>query len=84
MLCLSGSNGFIFFSSEPFLKLDCNCVSSFISTNNLCYFQEEYIDGENIGVLECGHDFHTHCIKQWLMQKNLCPICKTTGLGSRE
>ncbi|KAK9942058.1 hypothetical protein M0R45_007747 [Rubus argutus] len=28
----------------------------------------------------CGHDFHTNCIKQWLMQKNLCPICKTPAL----
>lgn len=45
------------------------------------YFQEEYGDGEDIGTLECGHDFHYGCIKQWLMHKNLCPICKTTALG---
>ncbi|XP_011069666.1 probable E3 ubiquitin-protein ligase RHG1A isoform X2 [Sesamum indicum] len=42
--------------------------------------REEYNDGEDLGMLECGHDFHTDCIKQWLTQKNLCPICKTTGL----
>ncbi|KAK4381645.1 putative E3 ubiquitin-protein ligase RHG1A [Sesamum angolense] len=42
--------------------------------------REEYNDGEDLGTLECGHDFHTDCIKQWLTQKNLCPICKTTGL----
>ncbi|KAK6116257.1 hypothetical protein DH2020_049999 [Rehmannia glutinosa] len=42
--------------------------------------REEYNDGEDLGTLECGHDFHRDCIKQWLMQKNLCPICKTTGL----
>ncbi|KAH9695470.1 E3 ubiquitin-protein ligase MBR1 [Citrus sinensis] len=45
-----------------------------------CICQEEYTDGDNLGILDCGHDFHTNCIKQWLMQKNLCPICKTTGL----
>ncbi|KAJ7946069.1 E3 ubiquitin-protein ligase MBR2 [Quillaja saponaria] len=45
-----------------------------------CICQEEYADGENLGSLDCGHDFHTNCIKQWLMQKNLCPICKTTAL----
>ncbi|KAE8683332.1 RING/U-box superfamily protein, putative isoform 2 [Hibiscus syriacus] len=45
-----------------------------------CVCQEEYNDGEDIGTLECGHDFHADCIKQWLMHKNLCPICKTTGL----
>ncbi|GMH13822.1 hypothetical protein Nepgr_015663 [Nepenthes gracilis] len=46
-----------------------------------CICREEYIDGEDIGTLDCGHDFHTDCIKQWLAQKNLCPICKTTALA---
>ncbi|KAJ8561364.1 hypothetical protein K7X08_027554 [Anisodus acutangulus] len=45
-----------------------------------CICREEYNDGDDLGTLECGHDFHTDCIKQWLMQKNLCPVCKTTGL----
>ncbi|KAF3655567.1 putative serine/threonine-protein kinase-like [Capsicum annuum] len=45
-----------------------------------CICREEYSDGDGLGTLECGHDFHTDCIKQWLMQKNLCPVCKTTGL----
>ncbi|XP_039033001.1 probable E3 ubiquitin-protein ligase RHG1A [Hibiscus syriacus] len=45
-----------------------------------CICQEEYNDGENFATLKCGHNFHADCIKQWLMQKNLCPICKTTGL----
>ncbi|KAH7575268.1 hypothetical protein JRO89_XS02G0072800 [Xanthoceras sorbifolium] len=47
-----------------------------------CVCQEEYADGDDLGTLDCGHDFHTDCIKQWLMQKNLCPICKTTALPS--
>lgn len=42
--------------------------------------QEEYMGGDDIGKLDCGHEFHTHCIKQWLTVKNLCPICKMTGL----
>ncbi|KAK9044300.1 hypothetical protein V6N11_072612 [Hibiscus sabdariffa] len=45
-----------------------------------CICQEEYADGDDTGILDCGHDFHTNCIKQWLMLKNLCPVCKTTGL----
>ncbi|KAJ0966449.1 hypothetical protein J5N97_027587 [Dioscorea zingiberensis] len=45
-----------------------------------CICQEEYVEGEDLGTLDCGHDFHTGCIKHWLMCKNLCPICKTTGL----
>ncbi|XP_010263495.1 PREDICTED: E3 ubiquitin-protein ligase MBR2-like isoform X3 [Nelumbo nucifera] len=47
-----------------------------------CICQEEYVGGEDLGTLDCGHDFHTACIKQWLMHKNLCPICKTTALGT--
>jgi len=42
--------------------------------------QEEYVEEDDVGRLDCGHDFHPACIKQWLMMKNLCPICKTTGL----
>ncbi|XP_057963642.1 E3 ubiquitin-protein ligase MBR2-like [Malania oleifera] len=45
-----------------------------------CICQEEYAAGDDLGTLVCGHDFHTNCIKQWLMLKNLCPICKTTAL----
>ncbi|XP_042498217.1 probable E3 ubiquitin-protein ligase RHG1A [Macadamia integrifolia] len=45
-----------------------------------CICQEEYVDGEDMGTLDCGHDFHSGCIKQWLMHKNMCPICKTTAL----
>ncbi|VVA92731.1 unnamed protein product [Arabis nemorensis] len=49
-----------------------------------CVCQEEYKEGEEMGMLECGHDFHSHCIKEWLKRKNLCPICKTTGLNTTE
>lgn len=45
-----------------------------------CICQEEYRAGDDIGTLNCGHEFHTNCIKQWLTMKNLCPICKTTAL----
>nr|AGN92477.1 ring-finger protein 1 [Echinochloa crus-galli] len=51
--------------------------------NDACIIcQDEYEDKEHIGTLECGHKFHVTCIKQWLMMKNLCPICKTTALSS--
>ncbi|XP_061364073.1 probable E3 ubiquitin-protein ligase RHG1A [Gastrolobium bilobum] len=47
-----------------------------------CVCQEEYNVGDDIGSLDCGHDYHTECIIQWLMHKNLCPVCKTTGLAT--
>lgn len=49
-----------------------------------CICQEEYNEGEELGMLECEHGFHSQCIKKWLKQKNLCPICKTTGLNTVE
>jgi hypothetical protein len=50
--------------------------------NHVMHVQEEYKNEDDIGSLDCGHDYHTDCIKQWLMHKNLCPICKTTGLAT--
>ncbi|CAN8287602.1 unnamed protein product [Cochlearia groenlandica] len=47
-----------------------------------CVCQEDYTEGEDMGKLECGHEFHSQCIKEWLKQKNICPICKTTGLNT--
>ncbi|KAA8541291.1 hypothetical protein F0562_025254 [Nyssa sinensis] len=43
--------------------------------------QEEYEADDDTGKLECGHFYHTHCIKQWLAQKNTCPICKTSAVA---
>ncbi|XP_074568226.1 uncharacterized protein LOC141824793 [Curcuma longa] len=37
---------------------------------------EEYKDNDNLGRLECGHDFHVCCISKWLRMKNVCPICR--------
>ncbi|KAK3019102.1 hypothetical protein RJ639_002712 [Escallonia herrerae] len=40
--------------------------------------QEEYEADDEMGKLDCGHFYHMQCIKQWLGQKNACPICKTS------
>ncbi|XP_038999928.1 E3 ubiquitin-protein ligase MBR2-like [Hibiscus syriacus] len=50
-------------------------------TEQCCICQEDYANGEELGKLDCGHDFHFNCIKQWLVQKNLCPVCKKTALA---
>ncbi|GMN30191.1 hypothetical protein TIFTF001_002729 [Ficus carica] len=50
------------------------------STDHRDELQEEYGEGEQIAGLECGHEFHYNCIKQWLIQNNSCPICKRIGL----
>lgn len=49
---------------------------------NCIVCQVEYEENESIGTLECGHRFHADCIKQWLLVKNLCPICKKPALST--
>ncbi|XP_020684983.1 probable E3 ubiquitin-protein ligase HIP1 isoform X1 [Dendrobium catenatum] len=44
---------------------------------------EEYKEGQSIGRLNCRHDFHSRCIKKWLLIKNACPICKSAALGDK-
>ncbi|MBA0655186.1 hypothetical protein Goklo_007694, partial [Gossypium klotzschianum] len=67
-------------SEEMILKLMEQRKHSSTSTESqqdlepCCICQEEYANGDDTGILDCGHDFHSNCIKQWLMLKNLCPI----------
>ncbi|KAK7256173.1 hypothetical protein RIF29_29610 [Crotalaria pallida] len=42
--------------------------------------QEDYVNGEKIGQLDCSHKFHIDCIRNWLVRKNICPSCKRMAL----
>ncbi|XP_071710611.1 E3 ubiquitin-protein ligase MBR2-like [Rutidosis leptorrhynchoides] len=53
-------------------------------TEPCCICQEEYKKGDDVGSLKCGHDFHTNCIKQWLLQKNSCPVCKSAASATNK
>lgn len=44
--------------------------------------QEEYEAEDEMGKLDCGHFYHTRCIKQWLSQKNSCPVCKSAAMSN--
>uniref|UniRef100_A0A0A9D9E3 RING-type E3 ubiquitin transferase n=1 Tax=Arundo donax TaxID=35708 RepID=A0A0A9D9E3_ARUDO len=44
--------------------------------------QEEYIEGEEVGRMQCEHQYHVSCIHEWLRQKNWCPICKASAIPS--
>nr|CAD1828797.1 unnamed protein product [Ananas comosus var. bracteatus] len=41
--------------------------------------QEEYKSEDRLGRLRCKHDFHVECVKEWLLKKNACPVCKTAA-----
>ena len=39
--------------------------------------QSEWQLGDEVRVLPCGHQFHTHCIDHWLTKHQAsCPLCK--------
>ncbi|KAM3378242.1 hypothetical protein P3S68_010655 [Capsicum galapagoense] len=43
----------------------------------------EYENDETIGTLECQHEYHASCIKQWLLKgKTSCPLCRSSVLPS--
>ena len=37
---------------------------------------DDFEDNENLKILQCGHFYHTHCIKEWFKQKFICPLCR--------
>ncbi|ONH98597.1 hypothetical protein PRUPE_7G256200 [Prunus persica] len=61
--------------SNYFLFAEENAQKDFCS---IC--QEDFVEEDELGTLDCGHGFHIACIKQWLGYKNVCPICKSPGL----
>ena len=51
-----------------------------LTTSNLHTCQiclEDYTENDNIRILPCIHSFHMDCIDKWLVQKSVCPICKS-------
>ncbi|KAK2422483.1 RING-type E3 ubiquitin transferase [Trifolium repens] len=53
-----------------------------IDTCMIC--QDAYQYQENIGTIQCGHEFHVDCISKWLKIKNQCPICKTEAITTTQ
>lgn len=46
--------------------------------------QEEYVQGDIMAASpnpDCSHMFHQHCIVEWLMDHDVCPICRRNYLG---
>ncbi|WJZ91984.1 hypothetical protein VitviT2T_011017 [Vitis vinifera] len=63
-------------------KYSCSKTGSSVDAEICCICQEEYADDDGVGNLDCGHVYHVACIKEWLAQKNSCPICKNTALAT--
>ena len=38
---------------------------------------DEFVQGDRVRKLPCGHVFHSTCIARWLIERNaVCPLCK--------
>jgi hypothetical protein len=37
----------------------------------------EIYNGESLKTLQCMHKFHSSCIDRWLVQNEICPLCRT-------
>ncbi|KAK4433778.1 E3 ubiquitin-protein ligase MBR2 [Sesamum alatum] len=61
--------------------MDCCSVNN-DGEPKICVVCQDDLCQENsrIGVLDCGHEYHASCIRQWLQQKNICPLCKAIAL----
>ncbi|KAI3876851.1 hypothetical protein MKW92_039189 [Papaver armeniacum] len=46
--------------------------------------QDGYENKDKIATLDCKHEYHQNCITQWLLQKNVCPVCKGQALKTME
>ncbi|EOB13234.1 Anaphase-promoting complex subunit 11 [Nosema bombycis CQ1] len=33
---------------------------------------------------ECKHTFHVHCLDQWLLKRNICPMCRVNWVIFRK
>ncbi|KAL6561787.1 hypothetical protein OROMI_017388 [Orobanche minor] len=67
-------------ASRPNLEEE-TCLRHQIDFCVVC--QTEYEDGEDIGTVDCGHEYHRECINKWLLLKNTCPVCKSTALSRK-
>ncbi|KAJ2358005.1 hypothetical protein H4S01_006378, partial [Coemansia sp. RSA 2610] len=69
-----------------------SCPATALDGSDSCYTSEgdkpacvvcleEYVVGQDVRVLHCGHVFHDECISRWLVLSKAkfheCPICKT-------
>ncbi|EYU23097.1 hypothetical protein MIMGU_mgv1a021818mg, partial [Erythranthe guttata] len=75
--------------SEETIVKNLRTRASSMEINDVDYEQEvcvvclDDLFGENekvIATLGCGHVYHVECIKNWLLRKNECPMCKSKAL----
>ncbi|KAK7196182.1 putative zinc finger protein [Novymonas esmeraldas] len=37
---------------------------------------DDFVEGESVKRLPCGHTFHGTCVRSWLLRSGVCPTCR--------
>lgn len=62
-------------SGYPEMEIeDINKIPKDKRTCNICLV--EFVKKDKLTLLPCIHYFHSQCLKEWLKDKNVCPLCK--------
>ncbi|XP_030648559.1 E3 ubiquitin-protein ligase RNF43 [Chanos chanos] len=43
---------------------------------------EEFLDGQDLRIISCAHEFHKECVDPWLLQHRTCPLCMHNIMGA--
>ncbi|UJR31458.1 hypothetical protein I4U23_018948 [Adineta vaga] len=46
------------------------------STSECSICLETYRSGQEVSILSCSHEYHSSCIKEWMMKNRSCPMCR--------
>uniref|UniRef100_A0A8C1NUD4 RING-type E3 ubiquitin transferase n=1 Tax=Cyprinus carpio TaxID=7962 RepID=A0A8C1NUD4_CYPCA len=44
---------------------------------------EEFMDGQELRIISCAHEFHKECVDPWLLQHRTCPLCMHNIMGKQ-
>ncbi|XP_052313464.1 E3 ubiquitin-protein ligase RNF43-like [Oncorhynchus keta] len=43
---------------------------------------DEFLEGQDLRIISCAHEFHKECVDPWLLQHRTCPLCMHNIMGS--
>jgi len=67
-------------SAEELTKLKARTLSTTADDGDAqcCICCCDFVEGDKLMTLSCGHEFHYECVATWLRAKRVCPMCKAT------
>ncbi|KAJ8403848.1 hypothetical protein AAFF_G00347160 [Aldrovandia affinis] len=42
---------------------------------------EDFLEGQDLRIVPCAHEFHKECVDPWLLQHRTCPLCMHNIMG---